>query len=274
MVSVTNLYYEKFEVTQLTYYMKMPERVINLYKALQGYVRHQFDPTETGHVIEGPEPILYLLTECRCNLNDDAILTNTLSCQCIVDRLYTVLHKLLQVLKDISPNKVAFYIHSHMIGGQTYKAIYSLIREAMSKMGVSVKMWQEITTQEDNSVAVVDDFRMLTDGKFVIVSIDPFGMNHWKPGSDKSDPHIPILSKCLSQYVHISWPKNEAIILHENELTIWENSVKKELGHPEVANRSNYSHKLDHILHNVKRLKGTGSDCLTYLLEGGYISPR
>ncbi|XP_071849366.1 uncharacterized protein [Apostichopus japonicus] len=265
--SVTSFHFDRFQN-----YMRMPARVITLYTTLQKYlgISHG-DITKVGHVVDGPDPTIYFLRDCDCPVNVLELNQSPLLCHCIENRILAVLGENWKTLKGISYNSIAFYIHCHLRRGKICDNIYTLLQKVTSAMDLPIKWWDELTSQTEDCIVVTNEFRVLTEGKSVIISFDPFAMKHWKPGINRKDPHIPILAKCLSQYVHISWPRDEATMFHEIELNEWDECLSQKLQSNDDTTDSDGNMKRRS---NIKTLRQSDTDCLDYLLSVGVISPR
>ncbi|KAJ8044092.1 hypothetical protein HOLleu_11459 [Holothuria leucospilota] len=217
LVSKQNCGPRRFKLFHLDKIMRMPEIVVNLYSSIQEFIGGQSSNKAIGHVVMGPKPMLFSLDVCSCKELDEASLT----CLCTKLRLIKALRNIMKVVGDIEHDRISFYIHSIT----RLQEMFELLSDVMKTLNFSLKWWFEKESNDTESFSVLTENAHWRCESAIVISVDPLGMNHWEDGVGDRAIHTSVFSRCLSQYIHLVWPKQEAAELFNVEL----NSLEEDL---------------------------------------------
>lgn len=240
-----------FQFHYLKYTMRICGKLFRMVQGVEAYTKdghHRF--SECGHVIEGPMPRLYILRLCKCD--DVADVMRTLPCNCSEERLSNVLNKVFRFLENNYQSDITIIIENG-IEGPFYHKLCTLVHNSLQghktkwllafKAGTDDDIGQNLDEKNKIDVITVADGRTFRgcESRIVII-IDPFGMNQWFQTKGHVGMPTVVFTRCLSQYIHVTWPQEESCMMAERVLKEYKCLIQSRSYFPQewVANTSEY----------------------------------
>lgn len=255
-----------FQFHYLKYTMRICGRLFRMVQGVEAYTKdghHRF--SECGHVIQGPMPRLYMLKHCKCDDSADAMLT--LPCTCSGERLSEVLNKVFRFLENNYKSDITIIIENG-IEGPFYQNLCKLVHNSLQghktkwliafKAGTEDDMRQTSAEQNEVDVITVADGRTFRgcESRIVII-IDPFGMNQWFQTEGHVGMPTVVFTRCLSQYIHVTWPQEESSMMAERVRNEYKCLIQSRTYFPKewVENTSEYVRQgIDSPRHCLEKL--------------------
>lgn len=226
-----------FKLSYLKYAMRVSKRQFQMIREIENFTQdghHKF--SECGHVVDGPMPRLYALSTCKCNPKASAAPNGKtyLPCDCSSKRLTDVLNT---VLKFIGKDQIVVLIE-YGVEGPFYNKMCNIVETALQKQKTNWVLAFKSdscspavkTSENENAITVGDGRTYRGCENRVTIVIDPFYMCQWFRTEGHVGVPTMVLTRCLSQYIHITWPKEECLDICKQALTEYDNIIAKSGG--------------------------------------------
>ncbi|KAJ8030098.1 hypothetical protein HOLleu_26385 [Holothuria leucospilota] len=288
----------KNDILYLNEIMRMPKNLFLLHKKI-GIYTHQGHISDAvcGYSIPGPKPLVYTLPKLTLHTYDsnENFVESVKSFEKVrIQKAFDHIFKKIGYPKDDSDIVVlVFFFFTDTFINELYTKLYNLLDAALKELHVKLR-WKTLYTDSDEekqgedmfgkdkpvmkgerqggeeeedrvgTVLVVDDDSFIGCQAREVICVDPFSMFHWFPDNEGLGWDALLLTRCLSQYVHIAWPKEEASQLWQDHLEEWERDIF--LRSPHVSKPNN-----DYRLGYITKAKHSKGECLEMLKKEGLL---
>lgn len=224
-----------FNFCYLKYTMRVSKRLFKMVQEVEAFTQdghHRF--SECGHVIDGPMPRLYTLASCKCE--SDTREVGKLPCDCSKERLIHAFEKIFYFVKANHKSDIIVLIE-YGVQGAFFTKLCEIVDEVLKN---KKKMWLlafkskvddqggQSSSEDCKEVITVADGRTFRgcENRIVIV-VDPYRMNQWFRTHGHVGVPTMVLTRCLGQYIHVTWPDEESWIMCSRVLDEYDDLIGK-----------------------------------------------